>query len=487
MHRPGWIRVPRGAARLAALCAATGAAGCDLFTDANDARPGAQLSTAELLPEVRAQFARALGAVVIVSDNVSDNYALTGLDDPRSITPDEAHVNATGPEGIYVQLQRLRALADSVIDVVVPVDTEATRDARAELHYYRGMAYLMQAENFVAVPDAPDSLPRTMFRMLELACIDFSGAWNLWSDTTSLMALATRAASARAYRWEGNVRIADLYARTVLELGPTFAFVQAYDGAVANAPHDYLVARPGPGAMQPLPRLDFLDPKYTTPQAGIPVAKAEEMHLILAEIGLFEPGEDVAAGRNHLADALELARARERATYSDGDMRRNPDQTIRPRHGNMLVRADATAPYRAGLVQSRPGAIMTPVVSGTSLDPDSIRALTAVESLRHAFWLARQELFFLEGRRMGDLRIRLPVARREVDGNPAVIDSHFGTRVVVPEWIPELDGLDRFDPPSPYAPTADPANVTPVTDRVTVLVDMNRRLVENRASPFEAP
>ena len=144
-----------------------------------------------------------------------------------------------------------------------------------------------------------------------------------------------------------------------------------------------------------------------------------------------------------------------------------------------MIRADAASPFRAGLVLSRPGGTTQYVLSGTSLDADSVAALTDGDELWHAFHLARQEILFLEGRRMSDLGIRLPVMLREVDANSAVTEGGPGAVPVVPAYIPAADFMDLYSPKSPYD-----ADENLVETEITIQVDMNRVLTENRVSPF---
>ena len=97
----------------------------------------------------------------------------------------------------------------------------------------------------------------------------------------------------------------------------------------------------------------------------------------------------------------------------------------------------------------------------------------------HALFLARQEIFFLESRRMSDLGIRLPMMQREIDANPNINTSSLGAAPVVPDYIPAGEIMDYFDPASPYDPDG---NLE--TTEITILVDMNRVLVANGVSPF---
>ena len=130
------------------------------------------------------------------------------------------------------------------------------------------------------------------------------------------------------------------------------------------------------------------------------------------------------------------------------------------------------------------GVINVPIVSGTSLDADSVEALTDPEDIRHAFWLARQEILFLEGRRVHDLGIRMPVMQREIDTNPNITEGDPGTVAVVPDWIPSGDEMDLFTPTTLYEGGLLDDTQTLMGTQVTMNVDMNKLLVQNRKSLF---
>ncbi|MFW6201184.1 MAG: hypothetical protein ACOC8B_01280 [Gemmatimonadota bacterium] len=447
--------------------------------------------TRALLPGLRAQFASALGATVIVTENVSDNYSIHGtalvkeIDDPYAISPSIGHVNATGGTGIYFNLQELRALADFVLDDIAPEDSTATPAQIGEAHFYRGMAYLMQAENFSAVPVEEDGPPVAASDLLGRAIDDLAAA----SDgAEGDIALAATGALARAYRLAGDRANATVRADDLIAADPDFVFAQSFDAQSVTNDVFFFVYQRALQEMQPLPRLDFLDPKYTTREAAIPVVKAEEMHLILAEAEMSEGQWD--NGQSHLASAIELAGSRSADTeVQDDDPRANGDLSIRPRDSEIEVQADDSSPFRSGLVLDRPGPIVVPTVSSTSLDADSI--IEAIDpgdedALLHTLHLARQEILFLEGRRMSDLGIRLPIMLREIDGNPNIDAGDPGTETVIPAYIPPRDEMDRFSPESPYTGTSldDPEDITLVETQVTIRWDMNRILAENRVSPF---
>jgi hypothetical protein len=335
------------------------------------------------------------------------------------------------------------------------------------------MAYLILGENFSYLPVEEDGTPVGSSVLLTMAVDD------LLQATSGASATLAHAALARAYRWQGNASSAAAEANQVLNADATFSFLQEYDpNSIDNTAHWYLVSR-ALSEMQPLPRLDFLDPKYLTYSAGIPVAKAEEMHLILAETAL--ASGDYSGAKGHLSDAILLSQSRSTEVFVDDDARNNADLSIRPRDSEITIRADATSPYRAGLVQDRFGGTTTQyVISGTSLDADSIVALPNSDpsAIWHAFHLARQEILFLEGRRMADLGIRLPIMRREIDQNDNINVGDPGTESVVPSYIPALNSMDFFSPASPYD-----GDVL-VTTEVTIEYDMNKILTSNNVSPF---
>jgi tetratricopeptide (TPR) repeat protein len=501
----GIRRMPRAAGRLfgaVALLLTAALPACDFLDPTNVENPqtttddlaNAENPTAALVAGLQAQFARALGATVVATESVSDNYSIhaTGysqeVDDPYGIVPSVTSLNGTG--GPYFLLQELRALGDFVLEEIAPEDDTATPDDLAEGHFYRGMAFLMQGENFVAVPTERDGEPVPAQQLLERAVADFERVLALAPDGD--FALPARAALARTHRDLGNIAMARSFANEALAEDPDFVFAQGFDvNSVSNLPFIFLVGRPAQ-EMQPLPRLDFLDPKYLAEDAAIVYAKAEEMHLILAEAALAE-NSDVQA-MLHLADAIDIAESRPVQSYFDTDARFNAGLIIRPRDSEIDVRADPESLLREGLVMGNGtawapeeqwrGNVQVPTISGTSLDADSVLTLATREERIHAMLLARQEILFLEARRMHDLGIRLPITQREIDASPTIDQGSTGTSVLVPSWIPQDGEMDLFDPVSPYVNPTEGAALA--TTEVTIQHDMNLVLAQNwsEVSPF---
>ena len=476
-----------GAALLLAF--ATGLVGCDAIDPTEVTNPtttdedlaNAAEPTAALLSGLRAQFARLVGVAVVDAAVVSDDYSIHGtginaeMDDPRAITPNIHNSTGRFSNATYWNAQELRSLGDFVIDEIAPTDETATAEQIAEARYYRGMAYVILGENYSYAPVEESGVPVDSDALLTLAVADLSAA--------AAFGPQADAGLARAYRLLGDAANASTAANAALTADPALLYTQGYDAtSIDNAPVAYLVLR-ALQEMQPLPRLDFLDPKYTERESAIPVAKAEEMHLILAEIEL--AAGNATVGRDHLVNAIDVANTRGTVQFDDIDERRNADLTLRPRDPQINIAADATSPLRGGLVLERPSSssLTIPNVSATSLDRDSVAALTDATEIWHAFHLARQEIMLLEGRRMSDLGIRLPMMLREIDQNPNINMGDPGTQVVVPSYIPMgFAAMDTFDPPTPYD-GVDPDSPL-VTTEVTIDVDMNRVLTDNMVSPF---
>ncbi len=436
--------------------------------------------TEALLPGLRAQFARMINAYV-VAEVITDNYSIHGtgiivdMDEPHEVTADLVNGTGTSASGVYWNVQELRALADFVIDEIAPNDPGAPPALVAEAHYYRGMAFLTMGEVFSHVPHEQDGATQPSETALTKAISDLQAGTGFGPQAN--------AALARAHRLLGDAGAAASAANAVLGTAPNFLFAPAYDEQfLTNTPVAFLVLR-ALQEMQPLPRLDFLDPKYTERDSPIPIAKAEEMYLILAEVAL--ASGNIAEAQSNLASAITLANSRGKVSFDDIDERRNADLSLRPRSSEIVIRADADSPYRGGLVLDRPSdGLQIPNISGTSLDADSVSALTSANELWHSLWLARQEILLLEGRRLADLGIKLPMMLREIDQNGNINEGDPGTLPIVPGYIPQnpryamdiYTPLDLYDGVDPGVPL--------LQSQVTMHMDMNRVLVANGASPF---
>ena len=111
-------------------------------------------------------------------------------------------------------------------------------------------------------------------------------------------------------------------------------------------------------------------------------------------------------------------------------------------------------------------------VSGTSITNQDIDATTNADDVLYLIYLMRQEIFISEGRRSNDLGIKFPVSQTEQLNNSNISDEF--TQPTIPSFIPLNLGLDDF-------------TVDETTGNVTILYDMNRVLVANKASNHVLP
>ncbi|HTY37664.1 MAG TPA: hypothetical protein VMH23_11160 [Bacteroidota bacterium] len=422
--------------------------------------------TTSLVTGMRRYFSNTIGISSLIGDMVSDNldnrtsFYDNTLSYPRTITGNSFTYNA-----MYENALQLNALADFGISSILPGDIFATNDQKAEVYFYKGMALLILGEGFTNFPIAEKGPAVTAQRALQIANDQFQTAFNL--TTQSAMKANCRMARARTFRMLGDKVNAAAEANAALALGGTsYLFAAQFDPAQLTSTTYAAIVGRSTNDIQPLPRLDFLDPKYPTNGTQVPVLKSEEAYLILAEVAL--ANGDLAGAKLNMKSAITTARSRPTTTYNDKD--------TRPGHPNdptFLVKSDANEPAIAGLIQKRGGASIVTVysTSGTSVTTAMVDTLSSVYSHFRTLYLLRQEIFFLEGRRMIDLGIRLPVSQRQIDGNPNITPGSPGTTVVVPDYIPASDEMRRF---------------TTAGSTVTILWDMNKVLAANRSrvSPF---
>jgi hypothetical protein len=422
--------------------------------------------TTSLVTGMRRYFSNSIGVSSFIGDLVSDNLDnRTSFYDNTLSYPRTISGNSFTYGGTYENALQLNALADFGIASILPGDIFASNDQKAEVYFYKGMALLILGENFTNFPIVEKGPAVTAQQALQAANVQFQTALGL--TTQNAMKTNCRLARARTFRMLGDKANAATEANAALALGgTTYVFSALYDPAQLTSTTFAAMVGRSTNDIQPLPRLDFLDPKYPTNGTSVPVLKSEEAYLILAEVSL--ANGDLAGAKTSMKSAIAAARARATSTYNDKDTRAS-----RPNDPAILIKSDASEPAVPGLIQKRGGASIVTVyaVSGTSVTAAMIDTLSSTYSHFRTLYLLRQEIFFLEGRRMSDLGIRLPVTQRQIDGNANITPGSPGTTVVVPDYIPATDEMRRF---------------TTAGTTVTILWDMNKVLAANRSrvSPF---
>lgn len=410
-------------------------------------------------------YSEAIGKIAIYTECVSDNYMNTSVflsslnDSPREITPTETVLD--DDREIYFRTQTLLALADFGLNTVLPKDAEATDIDKATVTFYRGMALLLLAENFTAFPVTEGGTMVPAADALNLAIDALNTAYNL--NPVDENALNCKLALARAYRLKGDKTSAETAANDALALSTDYVFYAQFDAIeLENEINIFAVIR-GQNDLQPLPRLDFIDPKYVNMDDPAATLKMEETHLILAEVHLVNG--NLAGAQTEMKNAVALANSRMLVQFADPDTR-----TGRPDASDLLVKADAQAEPLAGLILERNGStVEVSNVSATSVTDAQIDALADENSAFRLLYLLRQEIFFAEGRRMSDLGIRLPVMQQQIEANPNVSAGMEGTSVVVPSYIPQGREMDSF-------------SVDTTGNVVTIQHDMNQIIADNISS-----
>ena len=419
------------------------------------------------------QFALAVGEycqlMEILSDNYYNNYSRSSkvFDQPILMASDE----------LVIKLQRyvgtLRESADYGFNVVAKHDNNFTDKEKFTLYYIKAYSYILAGEFFTGLPVEEGGEVQSWEKHLTLALETLDKAMD-YAETNEDKAFI-HTLKARVYYRQGDKANAVAEAKESLSQDAELCRQVTFDGEnnVTNVAQEAIWGT----WFQPLPRLDFLDPKYyqikSTDECSINIAKAEENYLILAEASLAD--NNVAEAKTYLGNLLRLVNSRPVKTDLDDhlDGRFNGGAKHYPVGTDYVVAACEGAPFRSGLVLDRtaPNLITVPYISGTSVTQDMIVGATTVEELLHTVYLMRQEIFMAEGRRPADLGIRLPLG--DVEAANLGNADHYMT-ALIPDFIPANGQMDAF--------TMDEEK-----KQVTILYDMNKVIVDNRRSPYVAP
>lgn len=442
-----------------------------------DAVVGTVNSAQRLLEGTERQLALLMQEWTHIVEIASDNYVNTAtffnqfLDD-LAIDATDADIN-----DFQFDLARMRELAVSGLNVIGPGDPNFDENQSAEFSFFIGLSYLIAGEHFTALPAEPGGELRPAADHLQLAVTNFNeGLQKVTDDFTRASLLL---GLARAQYFLGNQAEAVSAANEVIALDPDFVRFAEFDGinGPANTMQDALWDRGTFDDLQPLPRLDFLDPKYNGSIAGVesntPLLKIEEAHLILAEAAIAD--NNLGAAQGIMKDIIGLVGTRETKTFNDAVEGRTQNAPgSRPDTSAVEVRASAGDPFRSGLVISRQaGPVTVPAISGTSVTEAMVDALTNADDALEMLYLMRQEIFIAEGRRTTDLGIRFVVSEVEFLSNPNVQEAD--KTPVFPPFIESIKTeLDDF--------TYDMAAF-----QCTITHNLNAIIVANKASDFVAP
>ena len=379
-------------------------------------------------------------------------------------------------------LADLRESAEFGIATIVPSDTEANPDDVAGLSYFRGMALLLTGELFHLAPADSAGPPVPSAEQFQMAVAAFTDAIN--QTTNDDDRIGYQIARARAYRMLGDRVNAQADAEAVIAGNPDYVRFSVHD--FTNGPNndiqDALFDRGTFDDLQPLPRLDFLDPKYFNnakpntrgddDDADIAYLKGEEAFLILAEVQAAD--DDIAGAQATLRSLLTVIDNRPTERLADiNEGRTDAAPGSRPNTPDWSIAASDQDAMISGLVISRVEEVEIPTISGTSVTDAQIDAATSQDAMLELIYLIRQEVFIAEGRRMIDLGIKWPVPEDEATSNSNINDGDPATIAVIPDFLPATE-MDAF--------TMDDA-----TREVVITHNLNRILVQNKDSEYVLP
>lgn len=455
-------------------------AGCELFDPTQGVenpnitfskivgKPG---STATWINGQERQLAIVYNALVVNLELASDNYVNTRTFynqqfDGLNFSYQDVTVNT-----LQFSIADLRQSAVTGLEEIAPRDAIVTDEQIAELHFFKGWAELLAGEIFVALPLVPKGIAATPVQNLQAALSDFEEAETI--DPTNV---SYKLALARTYYALGDKVNAVAKANEALALSTTFTRTVAFDAlnGPANTMQNALYDRGTFDDLQPLPRLDFLDPKYYSRSAGVAsptyFQKIEEAHFIIAEAQLSD--NELANAQTTLKTLRALVATRAIESFNDrGEGRTESNPGSRPDNDAVTVRASATDPFRSDLVLTRSvGTVSVAVVSGTSVTDAMIDGAATEDAALEVLYLMRQEVFIAEGRRFFDLGLRLPISEVEKLSNSNITAEQ--TVGFVPTFVPtNMDAI-----------TYDAGAGT-----CTITHNMNKILVQNKASGAVLP
>ena len=481
---------------VAVLLATASIAGCDLIDPTGVENPNVTEDDFLAFPDPMTSWLRGLerqmalalnnrnndveSSYIASAEIASDNYINTSTFFNQffdGLTIDPADDDLENP---LRELHDLRSTAEFGLRRVAVADETTTDDQLAELHFFNGIASLYLGEIWHLAPADSGGVPLPSADHFARAVASFDLAVSLSTDAQKTVGY--QLALARTYRNLGDVSAARAAAQGVLDADPDYLRFATYD-FINNPENDMQLALFGrpQNDLQPLPRLDVLDPKFFNSAepnvvddqyADIAYLKAEEAYLILAEAQL--AGSDVSGAKATLTDLLARVTSRQRTTFRDADEpRENRDGSARPNGADWTVASSPGAPQRAGLVRARSASLPVAVISGTTVVADDIDAVSTVDEALALLYLLRQEIFLAEGRRMMDLGIKWAVPLDEILVNVNITDGDPATQPVIPAFLPTTE-MDAY--------TLDAGART-----VTILHDLNAVLAANKTSPLVLP
>jgi hypothetical protein len=416
------------------------------------------------------QLALTLNEVVVDAEITSDNYYNNSSLSNKVFDIPTILYSDLDVDNMQRAIGKLREMGDYGMNKIIPADKGTTANIKAEMAFLTGYACLISGETYESLPLNANGVLVSSQEFFKTAITNFKTALSLQTDATKKN--YCNLALARTYYNMSDKVNAALYADGIVKTAPLLLMNIKFDGvnAVSNTMQTYTFSS-STNTFAPLPRLDFLDPKYyhigniTTDQKGIAILKGEEAYLIMAEAAI--GSANLSGAKTILKSLLQDVISKRPTALVNGSLaKRKGNRSDYPLLATVTVKADNLSPAKTGLVLDRQaGNITVYTVSGTSVKAADIDAATTEDQVLYLLCLMRQEIFMSEGRRMTDLGIRFPVSQVEMQNNSNVILAN--TKAVIPSYIPLSLGMDDF-------------TYDKVTGVVTIKNDMNKIIVQNK-------
>ncbi|ASZ11846.1 hypothetical protein CK934_13210 [Chitinophaga sp. MD30] len=268
---------------------------------------------------LRRQLALTMNQVVVSTELVSDNYYNNRTLSSKVFDIPQIDYFDLDVNNLQVQVQRLREMSEYGLSTVLKGDPTATAADSTEVYFSNAFAHLLSGELFVGLPGSNLGPVLTPTQHLERAILLLDKALALSTNENDRNAFTLL--KARAYYQLGDAVNASKYATAVMS--KTTLLRQAKFDGLNNVPNDmqtYLYSSTN-NEFAPLPRLDFLDPKYyhtglaATDQKPVTITKAEEAYLIQAEVQLSAGQLD--ASRVTMKQLLDVVSARGSVSIDD--------------------------------------------------------------------------------------------------------------------------------------------------------------------------
>ena len=422
---------------------------------------------------IERDLSRTLNEILILAELGSDNYANTQTYYSQFL--DELDIRTTDPDirDTQNQIARIAKMAKYGLSDVGPGDPEYTKEIEAEFHFFLGLSRLYAAMYFSKLPDETLGVPKDSDTNYSSAITSFASAISINEKPEYHLA------HARAQYYLGKSAEAVTAAKAALALDADFLRSADFDEkeGPSNTMESALYERGTFDDFQPLPTLDFLDPKYSYLSAdldpSVHIFKAEEAPLILAES--YHADNKLTDMKDSLNDLLSVIEDREVREIDDtgetrGDQDNAVDDDIRPSNASDTVNG------RSGLVLDRlTDDVSIPSVSGTSLKSIVITSMAIDDSSLELIYRTRQEVFIAEGIRFVDMGVKLVINENEILQNDNVKDGDPGTTPVIPSFINAVKTkLDAF-------------SYDKNTNTATTEINVNAILVANKSDASVLP